>query len=228
MSTPTPSRRPIVVPPRPDTPPAVGPEMPVPPSAPRSAASGVQSGPDAGASTRRERSAARRQAVSRTTHRERHKTRQRTVNVNITKNFGSNAGAGVVGAAGGAASGAAGSAGKVPGADFMSNEDIRAFAEHLRKQGRNRAVERSLDAEHLFQVLKHIPDANGSKAGSRARARRVSRHLRMIAAAERIIARQAAGLWRSFEQEYDSELSKIGKGRQQRGKGGPKQPFRFS
>lgn len=121
---------------------------------------------------------------------------------------------------GGAAQPAAAAPGRgggkgAPGGDFMSNEDIRAFSEFLRKNGRQRAVERVLDAEMLEARLRNIPDAMGSMAGSRARARRVTRHLKRIAQAEKLIAKYASALYSSFEREYEAELMKIGKGRMQ-------------
>ncbi|MGW3594989.1 plasmid transfer protein TraA [Streptomyces sp. NPDC005167] len=111
--------------------------------------------------------------------------------------------------------GAAAGGGKIPGSDFMSNEDIRAFCEHLRKESRNRATERAMDGDHLEAVLRAIPDLGGSLGGSRARARRVTRWLKKIAAAEKAIQKYSASLYATFEREYDSELRKIGKGRQQ-------------
>lgn len=108
-----------------------------------------------------------------------------------------------------------------PGSDFMSNESIRAFSEHVRKEARNRAVERTLDAEGLEAVLRHIPTADGSMAGARLRSRRVSRHLKRIAKAEQLIAKEAAGLYAQFEREYEAELRKVAKAR-------PKQPARFT
>lgn len=109
-----------------------------------------------------------------------------------------------------------GTGGRIPGSDFMSNEDIRAFCEHLRKQARNRATERAMDADHLEAVLKTIPDLAGSLGGSRGRARRVSRWLKKIAAAEKNIQKYAASVYATFEREYESDLRKIGKARQQR------------
>jgi hypothetical protein len=97
----------------------------------------------------------------------------------------------------------------------MSNEDIRAFCEYLRKQARNRATERAMDADHLEAVLKTIPDLGGSLGGARARARRVSRWMKKIAAAEKNIQKYAASVYATFEREYESDLRKIGKGRTQ-------------
>lgn len=102
-----------------------------------------------------------------------------------------------------------------PGADFMSNEDIRAFSEHLRKEARNRAVERAMDAAQLEAVLRSIPDTTGSMAGARMRARRVSRNLKRIARAEQLIAKWATALYGAFEREFEAELRKVGKGRAQ-------------
>lgn len=102
---------------------------------------------------------------------------------------------------------------QAPGSDFLSNEDIRAFSEYIRKQARNRATDRAMDAEALEARLSQIPDANGSRAGARMRARRVSRHLKKIAAAEKVIARCAVALNGAFELEYETELSTIGRGR---------------
>ena len=111
--------------------------------------------------------------------------------------------------------GTAGTGGKIPGSDFMSNEDIRAFCEHLRKESRNRATERAMDADHLEAVLRAIPDLSGSLGGSRARARRVTRWLKKVAAAEKAIQKYSASVYATFEREYESELRKIGKGRTQ-------------
>ena len=105
--------------------------------------------------------------------------------------------------------------GSVPGADFSCNEDIRAFCEYHRKKSRNGATELAMDADHLEAVLKTIPDLGGSLGGSRARARRVSRWLKKAAAAEKNKQKYFAALFGTFEREYDSELRKIGKGRQQ-------------
>lgn len=102
-----------------------------------------------------------------------------------------------------------------PGGDFMSNEDIRAFSEYVRKAARKRAVERALDAEMLEARLRNIPDGYGSMSGSRARARRVSRHLKRIAQAEKLIAKYGSALYAAFEREYEAELMKIGKARSQ-------------
>jgi predicted RNA-binding Zn ribbon-like protein len=103
----------------------------------------------------------------------------------------------------------------------MSNEDIRAFCEFIRKHARNRAVERAMDAEQLEAILRHIPTQDGSMGGARLRARRVSRHLKKIAKAEQAIAKAAAALYAQFEQEYEANLRKVGKAR------GP-QPTRFT
>lgn len=100
-----------------------------------------------------------------------------------------------------------------PGADFMSNEDIQKFSEHIRKSARSRANERAMDAEQLEAVLRAIPDSIGSMAGARMRARRVSKNLKRIARAEQLIAKWAAGLYATFEREYEAELRKVGKGR---------------
>lgn len=115
-----------------------------------------------------------------------------------------------------------GTGGKVPGSDFMGNEDIRAFCEHHRKQSRNGATELAMDADHLEAVLRTIPDANGRLNGSRARARRVSRWLKKAAAADKAKQKYFASLYGTFEREYESELRKIGKGRTQPK---PRQPF---
>ncbi|MGK5733302.1 plasmid transfer protein TraA [Streptomyces sp. URMC 124] len=128
------------------------------------------------------------------------------VNVNLTKTAPEPRG----GRPGGGQKGAG-----VPGSEFNSNDDIRAFSEHLRKTARQRAVERSLDAAQLEAVLRNIPDASGSMAGARARARRVSRHLKLIAAAEKAIAKWATALFAQFEREFESELRKVGKARTQ-------------
>ncbi|HEY5835008.1 plasmid transfer protein TraA [Streptomyces sp.] len=135
-----------------------------------------------------------------------------SLSINITKGGGNGAGQGTGPA--GAGAGGAGNAG-TPGSGFMSNEDIHKFSEHIRKEGRKRAGERAMDAEQLEQVLRHIPDSTGSMAGARMRARRVSRHLKRIAKAEQLIAKEAAALYAQFEREYEAELRKVGRGRAQ-------------
>jgi hypothetical protein len=120
----------------------------------------------------------------------------------------------------GAAGGGGGGHRATPGSGFTSDEDIRAYCESLRKQARPRAVERALDAETLESALRNIPDVHGSLSGSRARARRVSRHLKRIAAAEKLIAKQSAALWSSFTREFEAELAQISSGRR---RGEPRQ-----
>ena len=120
----------------------------------------------------------------------------------------------------GAAAPSTATTGATPGGDFMSNEDIRAWCEDVRKKARNRAVERAMDAEQLEAVLRRIPTAEGSVAGARMRARRVSRHAKVIARAEQRIAKAAAALYAQFEREFDANLRKVGKAR-------PPQPNRF-
>lgn len=101
----------------------------------------------------------------------------------------------------------------LPGSGFTSDEDIRAFSEALRKEARPRAVERALDAETLEAVLRSMPDVHGSMSGSRMRARRVAKPLRRIAAAEKLIGKQAAVLWSLFTREFEAELAQISSGR---------------
>ncbi|MCX5202459.1 plasmid transfer protein TraA [Streptomyces sp. NBC_00237] len=108
----------------------------------------------------------------------------------------------------------------LPGSGFTSDEDIRAFSEALRKDARPRAVERALDAETLESVLRAIPDMAGSLSGARARARRVSRHLKRIAAAEKLIAKQAAAMYATFSREFEAELAQVSRGRVQQRRSG--------
>lgn len=187
---------------------------------------GVQGGHGQWAQTpasgaRRERTERRTQTVNKT------KTRNGggfnpsvnpSISINVTK--GPNVGAAQGGSPGPGRSGGTG----VPGAGFMSNEDIHKFAEHIRKEGRKRAGERAMDAEQLEQVLRNIPDAAGSMAGARMRARRVTRHLKRIAKAEQLIAKEGAALYSQFEREYEAELRKISPARQKP----TRQPFRFA
>ncbi|MFF2184583.1 plasmid transfer protein TraA [Streptomyces sp. NPDC058155] len=119
------------------------------------------------------------------------------------------------GGGGGQQGSAAGNGGKIPGSDFMSNEDIRAFCEYHRKKCRNGATELAMDADHLEAVLRAIPDLSGSLGGSRARSRRVSRWLKKAAAAEKAKQKYFAALYATFEAEFDSELRRIGKGKTQ-------------
>ncbi|MFD7661051.1 plasmid transfer protein TraA [Streptomyces sp. NPDC059788] len=100
----------------------------------------------------------------------------------------------------------------LPGSGFTSDEDLRAFSEAIRKDARPRAVERALDAETLEGVLRSLPDQYGSMSGSRARARRVARPLRRIAAAEKLIAKQGALLWAIFTREFEAQLAQVSSG----------------
>lgn len=132
-------------------------------------------------------------------------------NPSLSVNLGKGGNSG--GQVGGQAPTSGNSSRSVPGSDFNSNEDIRAFSEHIRKAARQRAVERSMDAEHLESVLRHIPDSNGTMAGALMRARRVSRHLKRIAKAEQAIGKAAAQIYAQFEREYEAELRKVSKAR---------------
>ncbi|MFH9225924.1 plasmid transfer protein TraA [Streptomyces lydicus] len=149
-----------------------------------------------------------------------------SLNPSLTLNIPGPKGGGSTGntSGSGAAPGGGARGGSVPGADFMSNDDIRAFCEYVRKDSRNRATERSMDADHLEAVLKTIPDAMGNRSGSRARARRVSRWLKKIAAAEKNIQKYAAMTYGTFEREYEAQLRTISKGRP---KQNHRQPFNW-
>lgn len=132
-----------------------------------------------------------------------------SLSINVKSGGGNTAGQGP----GPAGSGSESARGGTPGAGFMSNEDIHAFSEHIRREGRKRATERSMDAEQLEVVLRTIPDTNGSIGGARMRARRVSRHLKRIAKAEQLIAKEGAAMYAAFEREYEADLRTVGRGR---------------
>jgi hypothetical protein len=117
---------------------------------------------------------------------------------------------------------AAAGAKPIPGSDFTSNEDIHAYANHGRREARDRATRVAMDAEALMAILRHIPDSTGSHAGARIRAIKVARHLKKIAAAEKLIAKLYVTLYAAFQREYEAELNKIGKGRTQQA---PRTPF---
>lgn len=135
------------------------------------------------------------------------------LNITVVKQTGGSGGNGA-GQSGTTTAGPAGSgASGTPGSSFMSNADIRTFCEHVRKNARTRTTERAMDAEQLQAVLQTIPDLNGSLGGSRARARRVSRHLKRIAKAEQLIAKEATALFAAFEREYESNARTVGRGR---------------
>lgn len=110
-----------------------------------------------------------------------------------------------------------------PGGDFLSNEDIHAYCEAGRKAARQRAVERALDAAVLEGRLGSVPDSLGRASGSRMRARKVSKHLKRIAAAEKLIAKWYAVMYGTFEREYEAELLSISRGRTKQ----PRQHFRW-
>ncbi|MEV1011681.1 plasmid transfer protein TraA [Streptomyces sp. NPDC049881] len=226
MATPprtTSAARPVVVPPRPEAPPRQAPAAPGPELAADRRKRQQAERREQRAADRSERDRLRRERAthvqrSRSTHRERTKNRSLTININKNSAKGGTA-------IGQKSAGQAADQASVPGAEFMTNEDIRAFSEHVRKVARNKAVERSMDAEHLAQVLRHIPTSDGSMAGARMRARRVARHLKAIASAEKLIAKQAAALYASFEREFESDLRKVGKARPAKQ---PRAPFTFN
>lgn len=128
-----------------------------------------------------------------------------TPNINVTKNTGN-------GSSGAARGNGAGHS-KVPGSDFMSNEDIRAYCEYRRKQMRELATEVAMDIDYLEAALATIPDENGSRSGARARSRRVGRPGKRSAAALKNCQKYFAQVFGTFEREYDSALRKVGKGR---------------
>lgn len=101
----------------------------------------------------------------------------------------------------------------IPGSDFATDEDIRAWCEAVRRTARTEATERAMDADVLESVLRTIPDSTGSRQGSRARARRVSRWAKKIAAADKAKQKYAATLYATFVREYETELAKVSAGR---------------
>ncbi|MDI3408315.1 plasmid transfer protein TraA [Streptomyces cavernicola] len=105
------------------------------------------------------------------------------------------------------------SKGGVPGADFMSNEDIRAYCEYRRKKARDLATELAMDFDYLQAALATIPDVNGSRSGARGRARRVARPGKKAAAAAKNMQKYFAQIFGNFEREFDSALRQVGKGR---------------
>lgn len=104
-------------------------------------------------------------------------------------------------------------ASSIPGSDFATDEDIRAWCETVRRTARTEATERAMDADVLESVLRTIPDSTGSRQGSRARARRVSRWAKKIAAADKAKQKYAATLYATFVREYETELAKVSAGR---------------
>lgn len=106
-----------------------------------------------------------------------------------------------------------GSGSGIPGSDFATDEDIRAWCEAVRRTARTEATERAMDADVLESVLRTIPDSTGSRQGSRARARRVSRWAKKIAAADKAKQRYAATLYATFVREYETELAKVSNAR---------------
>lgn len=203
---PTPGRR---TPPRPTTPPAAGGQ-----TQRVRRVQGIQGGRGQEVPTGQQRRVQRGKTVNKTRNGGGfNPSVNPSLNINVTKGPSGGAGQGGAPAAGGAAH----AGGGTPGAGFMSNEDIHKFSEHIRKEARKRAGERAMDAEQLEQVLRNIPDSMGSMAGARMRARRVSRHLKRIAKAEQLIAKEGASLYAQFEREYEAQLRKISAAR-------PKQP----
>lgn len=100
--------------------------------------------------------------------------------------------------------------------EFFTNADIRAYCETARSLQLQMAFELAMAAELLQAVLKEVPDADGRPFGAQSRARRVAKHLKKAADDAKDAAANAARTYAAFQREFDPELARTSRPRQQR------------
>ncbi|MFD7729551.1 plasmid transfer protein TraA [Kitasatospora phosalacinea] len=107
--------------------------------------------------------------------------------------------------------------------EFFTNADVRAYCERGRGTLMQVSFELMLAHEILQAVLKEVPDPDGRPFGASARARRVARHLKKAADDAKDCAAELARTYAAFQREFDPELTRNGRPRQQH-----RRPFDFN
>ncbi|WP_405018025.1 sporulation protein SsgA [Kitasatospora sp. NBC_00070] len=140
---------------------------------------------------------------------------------NAGPGMGGGAAGGIGAPRGGGAGGGQGAAGgrthsPLGDPEFFTNADVRAFCEKGRSAFLQLSFELAMAAEVLQAVLKEVPDPDGRPFGSQSRARRVAKHLKKAADDAKDAAANAARTYAAFQKEFDPQLSRVARPRQQR------------
>ncbi len=118
------------------------------------------------------------------------------ININRTQNIG-------------AGGGASRNRSLLPAPEFTSPAQVRNYCNTLRAAGVTLSIEVAMAAEILESVLAAVPDPEGRAFGSRIRARKVSRKMRKAADDLRGAAKNAAGCYATFQQEFEEEINRV-------------------
>ncbi|BFV58276.1 hypothetical protein KCMC57_up33800 [Kitasatospora sp. CMC57] len=100
--------------------------------------------------------------------------------------------------------------------EFFTNADVRAFCEKGRAAFLQLSFELAMAAEVLQAVLKEVPDPEGRPFSAQSRARRVAKHLKKAADDAKDAAANAARTYAAFQKEFDPQISRVARPRQQR------------
>jgi hypothetical protein len=106
--------------------------------------------------------------------------------------------------------------------EFFTNADVRNYCEQGRTTMAQVSFQLAMAHELLAAVLKEVPDADGMPFGSQMRARRVAKNLKKAAEDAKDCAANIARTYAAFQREYDPELSRVSRPRQQ-----PRRRFDF-
>ncbi|MEU6001885.1 plasmid transfer protein TraA [Streptomyces sp. NPDC047197] len=97
----------------------------------------------------------------------------------------------------------------LPAPEFNSPAQVRNYCNTLRAAGVTLSIEVAMAAEILKSVLETVPDPEGRAFGSRIRARKVSRKMTKAADDLKDAAKNAAGAYATFQQQYEEEINRV-------------------
>ncbi|MFD3572403.1 plasmid transfer protein TraA [Streptomyces sp. NPDC058644] len=97
----------------------------------------------------------------------------------------------------------------LPAPEFTSPAQVRNYCNTLRAAGVTLSIEVAMAAEILKSVLETVPDPEGRAFGSRIRARKVSRKMAKAADGLKDAAKNAAGAYATFQQQYEEEINRV-------------------
>ncbi|KAA0921898.1 sporulation protein SsgA [Streptomyces apricus] len=97
----------------------------------------------------------------------------------------------------------------LPAPEFTSPAQVRNYCNTLRAAAVTLSIEVAMGAEILKGVLAAVPDPEGRAFGSRLRAAKVARKMRKSADDLRHAAKNAAGCYATFQQEFEEEINRV-------------------
>ncbi|MET8808138.1 plasmid transfer protein TraA [Streptomyces sp. NPDC004546] len=90
---------------------------------------------------------------------------------------------------------------------FFNSTDVRNYCDQARSVFLQLSFELAGAAEVLQAALSQVPDPQGGRMASRARARRVSKKLKKTADEVRAAAKNAVATYAAFQREFEPELA---------------------